>query len=293
MSIPLLTKQQFKETSRYLQEQLSSELGEKIKLSTAHEALSRTMGFNNYHAYQHFIDTIKKLPTKAKWANGDISVEITSLNFCMEAAKGCSGTQNRIRAILIHLYNNCNPVKIDLKNFDEEHKIHILNVLALDARPHKEIHNYIENGNNIFSKWVNEAHLDREWNKYRDDVYRFCEVAERLHGVTDYKTLESTLLKEWIYHTGNLKEHKITPIDVEVDGKYNVCLDAVDEFDYDYSVVVTFNKIKNLLYICEESLVNEEAESGLISSVVDQKYISEYKEYSAGDCFESRSYFKL
>jgi hypothetical protein len=250
------------------------------------------MGFKDYHAYQHFADSIQTTPTKAKWANGDIAIEIQSLNFCMDAAKGCSGTQSRIRSILVHLYNNSNPVKIDLKNFDKTHKIHILNVLALDARPFKEIHDYIEDGSSIFSKWASEAHVDREWNKYRDDVYYFCEVAERLRGIIDYKILESTLMREWINATSNLKEHTIAPIYVEVDGSYNVCLRAVDEYSYDYSAVVTFNKINDILYVCEESIVNEEAKSGLISSVVDKEYISERKEYVDGECFESRSYFK-
>lgn len=155
--IPILTKNQFKQTSRYLQEQLSKELQSDIKLSTCQEALCRIMGFSDLHAYQHWISVAESMPAgDAEYANGDLAKEIQSLRFCINAAQGGYSTALRIRSILLHLYNNRWPCKIELKNFDRNHAIHLLNCIALDSRPHHEIHQWIPESHALFRKWAQD-----------------------------------------------------------------------------------------------------------------------------------------
>lgn len=155
--IPILTKNKFKQTTRYLQEQLSKEIGNEIKLSTCQETLSRMMGFQDLHAYQHWIAVTESTPkAEAEHANGDLAKEIQSLRFCLDAAQGNSGGQYKIRTLLLHLYNNRWPCKIDLKNLDRNHRIHILNVFALDARPNHEIHTWIPESETLFRQWARD-----------------------------------------------------------------------------------------------------------------------------------------
>lgn len=155
--IPILTKNQFKQTSRYLQERLSKEMNSEIKLSACQEALCRIMGFQDLHAYQHWISLTESTPKgEAEYANGDLAKEIQSLRFCLDAAQGNSGGQYKIRTLLLHLYNNRWPCKIDLKNLDRNHRIHMLNVFALDARPHHEIHTWIPESEGLFRQWARD-----------------------------------------------------------------------------------------------------------------------------------------
>lgn len=221
--LPLLTKNQFKETARYLQEQLPE-------------------GFKH---------KIKQIPVIAQWANRDIIKELQSLNFCMNAAKGGSGTQNRIRTILVHLYNNNNPVKIDLKNFDETHKIHLLNVLALDARPFKEIHNYVENGYELFSSWANEAMANREWNKYSRIVDEFCDDAKEQLRDTTFECAESFLNEAIKYKLPKEINWKL-----EISG---VCwnISGLDKYNYPYSIELKFITKNGVLTISEEIMINQ------------------------------------
>ncbi len=160
MSIPILTQNQFKETSRYLQETLSEYFKEDIKLSAAQEVLSRAQGFKDYHAWQHWHKTIQNIPKEAKFANGDIAIELQSLRFCLNAARGDSGGQRVIRNILLHLYNPEFYAELKLSSLDREHKIHMLNVLSLDARGGQEIHEYIQDSEYLFSKWADERAKD-------------------------------------------------------------------------------------------------------------------------------------
>lgn len=156
--LPILTKNQFKQTSRYLQEQLTKEMQSEIKLSTCQEALCRMMGFNDLHSYQHWLSVTETMPSgTAEYANGDLAKEIQSLRFCLDAAQGDSSGQYKIRTILLHLYNNQWPCTIDLKNLDQNHTIHLLNVLALDARPHHEIHQWAPESEPLFRQWAREA----------------------------------------------------------------------------------------------------------------------------------------
>ena len=156
--IPILTKNQFKQTVRYLQERLSTEMQADIKLSTCQEALCRIMGFQDLHAYQHWISVTESTQKgEAEYANGDLSKEIQSLRFCLDAAQGGYSTAYKIRSILLHLYNNRWPCKIDLKNFDRNHAIHILNVIALDSRPFYEIHQWIPESHALFRKLAQDA----------------------------------------------------------------------------------------------------------------------------------------
>ncbi|MEA3372946.1 MAG: hypothetical protein U9Q62_04570 [Campylobacterota bacterium] len=290
--LPLITKSQFKETARYLQQQLTEELGQKIKLSTAQEALSRSMGFNDYHSYQHYIDVMGQTPTKAEWANGDIAKEIQSLRFCIEAAKGASGTQSRIRSILLHLYNNDNPTKIDLKNFDRTHAIHLLNALALDSRPFKEIHHYIEGTDGIIRRWAEQAHEDREWAKYEDGIYDFIGRLQRIEGMDDAEEFANIIKREWEYRINGLPPAVLSGESILSDGYYRWRILSQDEYDYEYSVCIEFNIVEGKIFVCEDLPINQKCETGLICDRVNQEYQNEIKEFDEKPYLGYRGYFK-
>lgn len=288
--LPLITKNQFKETTRYLQEQLSSEFGAKVKLSTVQEAVSRAMGFNDYHAYQHYVDVMGQTPVKAVWANGDIATEIQSLRFCMKAAEDGYGTARRIRSILLHLYNNGNPTKIQLKNFDRTHAIHLLNVLALDSRPNQEIHHYIEGSEATFRRWSKQAHLDEEWARHADDIYSFSDRMQRIAGASPEGFAEG-IEREWEDRVDGLPGPELESIPIAGDGFYRWRIAAQDQFDYEYSVCIEFNVVDGKVYVCEDLPVNVRCEVGKIYDRINEEYHDEVREYGDEPNYMYRGYY--
>jgi len=282
--LKISTKNQFKETTRYLQEQLSKELGEHIKLSTIQEAVSKSMGFNDMQHYIHTLKIIQAKPPVAQYANGDITMEVQSLHFLINAANGGSGTQVHIRTVLLHMYNSINPMVLwKIKGYDQEHTIHMMNVFALDSRYGKEIHDYINDGHKIFSTWANEAHENREYSKHKDNIYSFCESVEKIQNFSHEpdaqdKDFIKRIFKDWEYCMRDLK-CTISPVNINTNGLYVVEVSARDQYNYGYSVCVYFNFINGLIYVCEEPGVNEECSSKMLHSNVNQAYQDDCKEY--------------
>ena len=290
------TKNQFKETTRYLQKQLSNELGTPIKLSTIQEAVSKSMGFNNMQHYISILKIIQTKPPVAQYSNGDIVKEIQSLHFLIKAAQGGSGTQDHIRSVLLHMYNSSNPIELwKIKGYDQEHTIHMMNVFALDSRYGKEIHDYIDDGYKIFKDWADEAHENREYSKHKDNMYNFCESVEKIQNFSHEPTTQDrdfikNIFKDWKYYMGDLA-CTVGPVDISTNGLYVVMVSAKDKYDYKYSVCVRFNFIDGLIHVCEESDVNEQCTSKLLYSTINQEYHDECREYGHDVHLASNSYF--
>jgi len=285
------TKNQFKETTRYLQEKLSKELGQDIKLSSIQEAVSRSMGYTDMQHYMSVLKIMQTTPANAEYANGDITKEIQSLNFLIKTAEGGSRTQDHVKSVLLHMYNSTNPIELfRIKGYDQEHKIHMMNVMALDSRYGKEIHEYIDRGSELFHRWANEAHQNRETSKYKDNLYKFCETVESMKRVENKNNKFLDLLKhEWNNTMPDMKS-SIDIIDLVKDGHYCAKLLAVDRFEYEYSVSIRFNLIDGYIYICEESSINEPCKSMLIYSTVDQEELEQMQEDEEIN-YRSRNYF--
>jgi hypothetical protein len=161
--IDYIKKSNFKRATRYLQEKLSVQFGEKIALSKAQEALSRAQGFEDYHHYTNYATMFEsqEFEERAEYANGDIAKEINSLKHMLDMCdQHSSGAFDFLRGVLLHLYNSrwpCPPL-YKAKNLDRNNQIHFLNIMALDSRAGREIHTWIEGSQDkYFRKWASAA----------------------------------------------------------------------------------------------------------------------------------------
>lgn len=87
-----------------------------------------------------------------------------SLAWCVEIAlKDYNSTAVRIAAFLASLYNG-NRVKVDVSgigNFDAEHFEHLMNVLRLCHKTHREPHSFFKEGGRLFEQIIDRHGLEK------------------------------------------------------------------------------------------------------------------------------------
>ncbi|MCD5326805.1 hypothetical protein ACFFU8_17930 [Chromobacterium piscinae] len=103
---------------------------------------------------------LEQLYQQGRQLQADRAAGVPALRRLLSLAQGHTGQCHVIAHFLLSLYNG-NRFKFDLTDFrllDQELFDDCLAVLRMDSRPEREVHNYFENGSQIWEQ------LAKDWN---------------------------------------------------------------------------------------------------------------------------------